>query len=107
MMVRELVPGGGLLLHQNVAPLGRVLACVRWEGARSRGRTSGAYAHSAHVHAGPRKARLVLRRRWPHLLLSSQHVLLLLLQHFRLLLARYPCCHHSCLKKHRLECHLY
>lgn len=92
VMVRELL---ALLLHEHVPPLGRVLARVRGEGARRGGgrpaRARRAHPHAgAHAHAGAHEARLVLRRRRPHLLLlRAQHLLLLLLQRFGLLLARY------------------
>lgn len=100
VMMRELLPGGGLLLHEYVAPLGRVLARVVGERPRLRGR-GPTHAHRAlrrapaGTHAGAHEPRLVLGRRGPHLLLlRAQHLLLLLLQHLRLLLPRYTrCCH--------------
>lgn len=94
MVVWELLPARGLLLHEHVAPLGRVLAVVR-EGAR-RGRGRGGPPAQRRGRAR-REARLVLRRRRAHLLLlGPQHLLLLLLQHLRLLLSRYPSCSDAC-----------
>lgn len=95
-MMRKLVSGGGLLLNEDMSPLRGVLARMRREGSRSRGRTTRTNSHADHAYPGTREARLVLGRRRPHLLLGPQHMLLLLLQHLRLLLARYPRCHHSC-----------
>lgn len=118
-MVRELLPGRGLLLHEYMAPLGRVGTRVVREGTRGRGRTPHTHGGRAPRSPGPtssrsprpacgpsprpaparaHKSRLVFWRRGAHLLLllRAQHLLLLLLQHFRLLFTWYTSCSDAC-----------
>lgn len=101
MMVRELLPSSGLLLHEDMSPLGGVLAGVGGErpgGYRGPPRPAHT-SHAAHAHAGNPRARepgLILRRRRSHMLLGPQHLLLLLLHHLRLVLTRYAGRHHAC-----------
>lgn len=95
MVMRELLARGGLLLHDDVSPLGRVGPRVQVGARRGRGLAARPRhaAQRAHARAGAREARLVLRRRRTHLLLlRAQHLLLLLLKHLGLLLARYAGC---------------